>query len=76
MLKSLAALALFALLATSVVALPYVSQVEAGETVASAKGDRLDTRPDCSQEVWPNISPSCLRGGHAVPAARLVSADR
>jgi hypothetical protein len=76
MLKSLAALAILALLGASVVALPYISRVEAGETVALAKGDRSDIRTDCSQQVWPNISSHCLRGDRAVSDVRVVTAGR
>jgi len=75
MVKSLAALAIFAL-GTSAIVLPYVSQVEAGETIALAKGDRLDNRPDCSQQVWPHISSSCLRGGPTISGVRLVTSER
>jgi hypothetical protein len=76
MLKSLTALAILALLGASVVALPYISKVEAGETVALAKGDRLDVRSDCSQQVWPNISSHCLRGDQSVSEIRLITASR
>jgi hypothetical protein len=76
MLKSLAALAILALTGASVVAVPYISQVEAGETVALAKGDRLDTGNDCSQQVWPNISSHCLRGDRAGSDVRLVTEIR
>jgi hypothetical protein len=76
MLKSLAALAILALLGASVVALPYISRVEAGETVALAKGDRADIRSDCSQQVWPNISSHCLRGDRAGSDVRLVTEMR
>jgi hypothetical protein len=76
MLKSLAALAVLALLGASVVALPYISQVEAGETVASAKGDRLDNGNDCSQQTWPNISSHCLHGDRAGSDVRLVTEIR
>jgi hypothetical protein len=76
MLKSLSALAILALLGGSVVALPYISQVEAGETVALAKGDRLDIRSDCSEQVWPNISTHCLRGERSVSDVRLVTEIR
>jgi hypothetical protein len=72
MLKSLAALAMLALLGASVVALPYISRVEAGETVALAKGNRSDARTDCSQQVWPNISSHCLRGDRAESEVRLL----
>jgi hypothetical protein len=76
MLKSLSALAILALLGGSVVALPYISQVEAGETVALAKGDRLDIRSDCSEQVWPNISSHCLRGERSISDVRLVTEIR
>ena len=76
MLKSFSALAILALLGGSVVALPYISQVEAGETVALAKGDRLDIRSDCSEQVWPNISSHCLRGERSISDARLVTEIR
>jgi hypothetical protein len=76
MLKSLSALAVLALLGASVVALPYISQVEAGETVALANGDRSDTRTDCSQQVWPNIASHCLRGERSESEVRLVTAAR
>ena len=65
MIKSLTALAIFALLGASVVALPgFAPQVKASEAVALAKADRLDIRPaarNCSQQVWPNFDASCLR---------------
>jgi hypothetical protein len=81
MIKSLTALAIFALLGASVIALPgFAPQVEASETVALAKADRLDVRPvarNCSQQVWPNFDASCLRSGDVtVREARLVTARR
>ena len=76
MLKSLPALAILALLGTSVVALPYISRVEAGETVALAKRDRLEIGSDCSQQVWPNIPSLCLRGDRAGSDVRLVTEIR
>ena len=77
MLKSLTDLAIFTFLGASVVALPSISQVGAGETaVFTAKGDRLDIRNDCSQQVWPNFSPHCLRGDRAKSEVRLVAAIR
>ena len=81
MIKSLTVLAIFALLGASVVALPgFAPQVEASETVALVKADRLDIRPtarNCSQQVWPNFDASCLRNGEAmVREARLVTARR
>jgi hypothetical protein len=76
MLKSLAALAILALVGASVVALPCITRVEAGETVALAKGDRLDTGSDCSQQAWPNISSHCLRGDRAGSEIWIVTAAR
>jgi hypothetical protein len=82
MIKSLTALAIFGLLGAAVVVLPgFAPRVEAGETVALAKADRLDTRPvfrNCSQQVWPNFEASCLRNGQSgaliQEVARLVTA--
>jgi hypothetical protein len=81
MIKSLAALAIFAVLGASVVALPgFAPQVEASETVALAKADRLELRlvaRNCSQQVWPNFDASCLRKDNVmVREARLVTARR
>jgi len=81
MIKSLTALAIFALLGASVIALPgFAPQVKASEVVALAKGDRLAIRPivgNCSSPVWPNLDASCLRDGGSgvlVREARLVTA--
>jgi hypothetical protein len=74
--KSLTGLAIFGLLGTAVVALPgFAPRVEARETVALAKADRLDVR-NCSQQPWPNFDTSCLRSesGLAVLDVRLVTA--
>jgi hypothetical protein len=81
MIKSLTALAIFAILGASVIALPgFAPQVQASETVASAKADRLEVRSsvqNCSQQVWPNFYTSCLRNGDVtVREARLVTARR
>jgi hypothetical protein len=83
MIKSLTALAIFALLGAAVVALPgFAPQVEASEAVALAKADRLDIRPvapNCAQQVWPNFDASCLRNresGVTFREARLVTARR
>jgi hypothetical protein len=80
MIKSLTALAIFCSLG-GVVALPgFGPRLEASETVALAKEDRLDLRPvtrNCSQQVWPNFDASCLRNdGMLVREARLVTARR
>ena len=73
-LKSVAALPMFALLGAAIVALPFASQAKAEETVASTRADRPDIRPDCSQQVWPYIASSCLRGVQAKAEVRLVTA--
>jgi hypothetical protein len=83
MIKSLFALAIFALLGASVIALPgFAPKVEAREATALAKADRLEIRSavrNCSQQVWPNFDRSCLRqaeSGVLVHEARLVTARR
>jgi hypothetical protein len=83
MIKSLTALAIFAVLGASVIALPgFAPRVEARETVALPKADRLAIRPvirDCAQQVWPNFGKSCLRSsesGDLLREVRLVTARR
>jgi hypothetical protein len=83
MIKSLAALAIFALLGALVIALPgFAPRVEARETAALAKADRLEIRSaagNCAQQVWPNFDASCLRHAESsvlVREARLVTARR
>ena len=81
MIKSLSAFGILALLATAVVALPgFAPLVQASETVALAKGDRLDivAVEPCAEQTWPNLTPSCLRGvpNAAIREARLVTAER
>jgi hypothetical protein len=83
MVKSLSALAIFALLGAAVVALPgFAPEVEAGEAAALAKADRLEVRAaasNCSTQVWPDLAASCLRQAGSrmtVVEARLVSARR
>ena len=87
MIKALSAIAIAALIATSLTILPgFAPTVEASVPQALAKGDRLDIRPvgkDCSQQAWPNFEASCLRVAGAkltsksnIREARLVTADR
>jgi hypothetical protein len=83
MIKSLAALAVFAVLGASVIALPgFAPKVQAGETVALAKADRLPIRSlaqHCVSQVWPDFGTACLRtsGSEAkIVEARLVTARR
>jgi hypothetical protein len=81
MIKSLTALAIFALLGASVIALPgFAPRLEARETIALAKGDRLDIRPvagNCAQLVWPNFDgPFFLSQGVGCIGARSSFGDR
>src|ERR1700722_1693147 len=80
MVKSLSALVIFALLGAWVIALAaFAPEVEARETAAMAKGDRLQVRTDtlnCSTQVWPNFAASCLRNagsGAKILEARFVT---
>jgi hypothetical protein len=42
---------------------------------ATVAGDRAEAI-DCSKQVWPNFSPTCLRNvGQAAPV-RIITADR
>jgi hypothetical protein len=83
MVKSLAALAIFCLLAASVIAMPGLApKVEAGEVAVLAKGDRLDVAPlasNCSTQAWPDFAQSCLRSLDAsvkILEVRLVTVRR
>jgi hypothetical protein len=83
MVKSFAALAVFAVLGTSVIALPgFAPKVEASESYALTKGNRLPVRfpvNDCSKHIWPEFPSSCLRNSDPavnIVAARLVTARR
>jgi hypothetical protein len=84
MIKALSAVAVAALIATSLTILPgFAPQVEASVPQVLAKADRLDIRPvgkDCSQQAWPNFEASCLRvagtKSSTIREARLVTADR
>jgi len=81
MIKSLMALAIFGLLGGAVVSLPgFAPPLEAGETVALAKGGQADIQPvaqNCLQQAWPDFDTSCLRNsetGVMIRQARLVTA--
>jgi len=80
--KSVTAWAIFALLATSLIAFSgFAPQVEARETVAQTEADRSaihSAAEICSHQVWPDFHASCLRraGSSAVvQQARLVGAS-
>jgi hypothetical protein len=76
MIKSLTALAIFALLGTAVVALPILApRAKAEERMALAKGDRLAVHSAirmCSSQVWPNFDSTCLRKGSTGGAVQQV----
>jgi hypothetical protein len=82
--RSIAAMALAALIAGTATILPNFSErVVASAPIHSGKGDRLDIRPlgtKCSQQAWPYFEASCLRDKRAamgkVQPARIVTADR
>jgi hypothetical protein len=83
MIKSLAPLAIFALLGVSVIALPmFAPDVKANETNTLIKASRLAIHPvgrNCSDQVWPDFDTSCLRkagSGIGIQEARLVTARR
>jgi hypothetical protein len=83
MIKSLAPLAIFALLGVSVIALPiFAPDVTANEAVAPGKASRPAIQPvgrNCSDQVWPDFDTSCLRAagsGIGLQEARLVTARR
>jgi hypothetical protein len=83
MVKALSALAIWALLGASVIALPGLApKVDAGEVAVLAKGNRLEVSAaasNCSTQVWPDFAASCLRksGSDAkILEARLVTARR
>ncbi len=76
MLKALAAFAILAVSAASVVALPsFAPRAEASEGLALAKSDRLavtSASPNCLEQTWPNLATECLRGADS--NARIVDA--
>jgi hypothetical protein len=83
MIRSFAALVLFAVLGAWIVALPGFSlPAKANEAEASIKADRLPVHSAagaCSGQVWPNFSASCLHTtgtSSLVREARLVTARR
>ena len=80
MIRALSAVAIAAMIAAGLTFVPaFVPQVEASAPQVLAKADRLDIRPDCSQQAWPNFEASCLRAAGSkalIRQARLVTADR
>jgi hypothetical protein len=82
MMKSLAAIAIFTALVFAAIALPsFAPAVQASEAAALVKGDRLAipaAGANCTKQVWPDFTPSCLRDSRAGPLveARLVTSRR
>ena len=83
MIKALAALAILAVSAASVIALPsFAPKAEASERLVLVKPDRLavtSSPPNCLEQTWPNLTTECLhRGGSdaKIVDARPVSAPR
>jgi hypothetical protein len=74
--KALAAFAILAVSAASVIALPsFARKAEASEGLVLAKSDRLAVRSsssNCFEQTWPNLTTECLRG--AGLDARIVDA--
>jgi hypothetical protein len=58
-------------LLSAVIAVPYFSSAAASQEIAFPKGDRLDSAA-CADQTWPNLSPSCLRGGAQRVSVRTV----
>ena len=83
MIKALAAFAILAVSAASVIALPSLApKAEASEGLALAKADRLavtSASPNCLEQTWPYLTTDCLRGAGSdarIVDARPVSARR
>ena len=79
MIKSFAALVIFAILGASVIVLPVLAlPAKANEAVAMPKADQLpldSAAGACSSQVWPNFDASCLHNagsGAPVREARLI----
>lgn len=82
--RSIAAIALAAMLAGTVTILPSFSdRVVASAPIHAGKGDRLDIGPrgvNCSDNAWPYFEAKCLRDGRnslgKAKAVRIVTVDR
>jgi len=42
---------------------------------ANLTSDRAEAT-DCSKQVWPNFSPTCLRNADQATTVRIITADR
>jgi hypothetical protein len=62
------------LLSTIAVSLLLTATVTAQEVTTPVKADSVTE--DCSKQVWPNFSPSCLRNADRAINVRFVTATR
>ena len=70
--KTLSTLPLLLVIASAGSATPAL----AGETAAkSATAVKEDTATDCSKQVWPHFTPTCLRNDQAT-VVRVVTVNR
>jgi len=76
MIKSISAVAISAYVAAALFVLPgFAPPVDV--RTAFPKGDRLISRilvPDCSKQMWPNLTAACLHGKAEILAVRLIPA--
>ena len=77
MIKALAAFAILAVSAASVIALPsFAPKAEASERLVLVKSDRLavvtSSPPNCLEQTWPDLAAACL--DNAGSDARIVEA--
>jgi hypothetical protein len=76
MIKLLTALSVSSFIATALFVLPgFAPPLEAN--LPLKKGDRLISKvagTDCSKQMWPNFSVSCLHGKGVIREVRLIQA--
>ena len=73
MIKLFSALTVSSFIATALFVLPgFAPPLEAN--LPLKKGDRLISQADCSKQMWPNFSVSCLHGKGVIHEARLIHA--
>jgi len=63
-------------LLTAVVASLVLITTASAEEAAPQTVKANNATEDCSKQVWPNFSPSCLRNGDRAISVRLVTANR
>jgi len=70
--KTLSALSLLLVIASAGLAAPAFAGEEAATSATAVKED---TATDCSKQVWPHFTPTCLRNDQAT-VVRVVTANR